>query len=137
MLCEIANVLQDQPGLRRRWFQDDFFDLFVWLTPHDVISAFQLAYERTRHERVLEWSNDRGFSHSRVDSGEALPNLNRTPLLLRGGGCPVRFIAREFERRSALLESGLREAIAVKLRYARRLRRLYGTRGDRAHHYAH
>jgi hypothetical protein len=137
VLGEITHVLQDQPGLRRRWFQDDYFDLFVWMTPHGALSAFQLAYERARRERVLEWSSERGFSHSRVDSGERLPNSNRTPLLFSGGGCPVRFVAREFERRSAQLELELREPIAAKLRYARRLRRLYGTRAERAHHYAY
>ena len=119
-------MLQDQPGLRRRWFQDDYFDLFVWLAPNDALRAFQLAYQRTLEERVLEWSSERGFVHSIVDSGEELPNLNRTPLLVRGGACPVRTVAREFENRSEHLEGQLRDAILDKLRYARRLRRLYG-----------
>jgi hypothetical protein len=128
MLSEIGSVLQDQPGLRRRWFQDDYFDLFVWLTPHAALRAFQLAYQRTRVEGVLEWSSERGFGHSRVDSGEELPVSNMTPLLVRGGPCPVRLIAREFERRSELLDSHLRDSVLARLRYARRLRRLHGKR---------
>ena len=137
MLREISAVLQDQPGLRRRWFQDDYFDLFVWLTPDHVLRAFQLAYQRTLDERVLEWSSESGFVHSIVDSGEEVANLNRTPLLVRGGACPVRRIAREFERRSEDLGAPLRDAILTKLRYARRLRRLYGksrTAGQRRAH---
>src|SRR6185436_13835548 len=110
MLREISAVLQDQPGLLRRWFQDDYFDLFVWLTPNRLLRAFQLAYERARDERVLEWSGDSGFVHSRVDSGEQLPNSNRTPLLVDGGTCPVRMIAREFDSRSKELEAPLRDA---------------------------
>jgi len=126
MLREISSVLQDQPGLLRRWFQDDYFDLFVWLTPDHVLSAFQLAYQRTLDERVLEWSSENGFLHSRVDSGEQLPHTNRTPLLVDGGPCPVRTIAREFDSRSKDLEPRVRDAILAKLRYARRLRHLNG-----------
>jgi hypothetical protein len=130
MLSEISGVLQDQPELRRRWFQDDYFDLFVWLTSPGELRAFQLAYDRVRGERVLEWSSERGFEHSVVDSGEEQPIANRTPLLVRGGACPVREVTREFERRSGQLEARLREAMLSKLRYARRLRRLYGERPD-------
>jgi hypothetical protein len=137
MLSEIAAVRQDQPGLLRRWFQDDYFDLFVWLTPQGTLRAFQLAYERTRRERVLEWSSERGFGHNRVDSGERFPRSSMTPLLVRGGACPVRFVAREFYRRSAQLESHLRDSILVKLRYARRLRRLYGKPASPASRHAH
>ena len=137
MLSEISAVRQDQPGLIRRWFQDDYFDLFVWLTPHGALRAFQLAYERTRRERVLEWSSERGFDHNRVDSGEQQPFTNRTPLLIRGGPCPVRLVAREFDRRSVELEPRLRDVILLKLRHARRLRRVYGKPGPRARRDAH
>jgi hypothetical protein len=137
MLREINAVLQDQPDLTRRWFQDDYFDLFVWLTARGVLRAFQLAYERTRSERILEWSSERGFDHSLVDSGEEQPQDNMTPLLVSGGACPVRWIAREFDRRSVELEAALREAILAKLRYARRLRRLYGHRPYPGYQRAH
>ena len=137
MLREISAVLQDQPGLLRRWFQDDYFDLFVWLTPDHVLRAFQLAYQRTLDERVLEWSRESGFVHSRVDSGEQLPNSNRTPLLVAGGACPVRMIFREFDCRSKDLEVPLRDALLAKLRYARRLRRLYGNPPTAGHGRAH
>ena len=121
----------------RRWFQDDYFDLFVWLTPDHVLRAFQLAYQRTLDERVLEWSSESGFVHSRVDSGEQLPNANRTPLLVDGGACPVRMIAREFDCRSKDLEVPLRDALLAKLRYARRLRRLRGKPLSAGHSRAH
>jgi hypothetical protein len=42
----------------------------------------------------------------------------------------VRKVTREFEQRSGQLEQQLREAVLTKLRYARRLRRLYGERPD-------
>jgi hypothetical protein len=137
MLHEITAVHQDQPGLRRRWFQDDYFDLFVWLSAQRRLRAFQMAYSRLRRERVLEWSSERGFTHSAVDEGDTQPSFNRTPLLLHGGFCPTRQVAREFERRSVDLEALLRDAILTKLRHAVRLRRF--SRGQdiraRAHAY--
>ena len=33
MLREIRACVRISPGSLRRWFQDDYFDLFVWLTP--------------------------------------------------------------------------------------------------------
>src|SRR5204863_235941 len=99
------------------------FDLFVWLTPQGELRAFQLAYGRTRGERVLEWSSGRGFDHSVVDSGEEQPIANMTSLLIRGGVCPVRQVTREFDQRSAHVEPPLRATIMTKLRHARRLRR--------------
>jgi len=137
MLSEISAVRQDQPGLVRRWFQDDYFDLFVWITPHGALRAFQLAYERTRRERVLEWSSERGFDHNRVDSGEQQALKNMTPMLIRSGSCPVRLVAREFDRRSVELEPRLRDMILLKLRHARRLRRVYGKPVPRARPDAH
>jgi hypothetical protein len=50
MLREITGVRQDDPGSSRHWFQDDYFDLFLWLTPAGRVSAFQLAYDRARQE---------------------------------------------------------------------------------------
>ena len=124
MLREITAVRQDDPGATRRWFQDDYFDLFLWVTPQGKVSAFQLAYERTRQERVLSWSETRGFTHSRVDSGENLPMSNMTPLLIADDACPIRVVCREFERRSATLDRPLRTFVTEKLRHARRMARL-------------
>jgi hypothetical protein len=128
MLRELAGVRQDEPGLSRHWFQDDYFDLFLWLTPAGRVSAFQLGYDRTRRERVLSWSSVRGFSHARVDSGERCPMNNMTPLLLPGGLCPVRVLLREFDRRSVRLDRAVRAFLHGKLRHGRRLRRLRGSR---------
>jgi len=127
MLREIAAMRQDDPGAIRRWFQDDYFDLFLWVTPQGKVAAFQLAYERTREERVLSWSQIRGFNHSRVDSGENTPKTNRTPLLIADDFCPIRVVCREFERRSATLDRTLRSFLLGKLRHGRRMPRFRRT----------
>jgi hypothetical protein len=127
MLREITAMRQDDPGAVRRWYQDDYFDLFLWLTPQRKVTAFQLAYERTREERVLSWSQMRGFAHSRVDSGENGPFDNRTPLLIADDFCPIRVVCREFERRSATLDRTLRSFLIGKLRHGRRMPRFRRT----------
>jgi hypothetical protein len=128
MLREITGVRQDDPGSSRHWFQDDYFDLFLWLTPAGRVSAFQLAYDRARQERVLSWSSARGFTHTRVDGGEASAFQNMTPLLVPGGSCPIRTVLREFDRRSASMEDAVRAFLLGKLQYGRRLRRLRGAK---------
>ena len=124
MLREISSVRQDEPNFARRWFQDDYFDLFLWVAPNGRVSAFQLGYDRARHERVLSWSSARGFSHNRVDTGETWPMQNMTPLLVPGGSCPIRTVFREFHRRSERLEGSVRNFLLRKLRHGRGPRRL-------------
>jgi hypothetical protein len=67
MLREIRSVEQRDPQLTRRWFQDDYFDLYVWQDGAGELQRFQLCYERdTRRERALEWQRGRGFQHLAV-----------------------------------------------------------------------
>jgi hypothetical protein len=134
MLQEIPAVRQDALPLRRHWFQDDYFDVFLWVAEDQALRTFQLAYRRGGDEGVLEWSCERGFEHSLVDEGEADPRTNVTPLLVAGGSCPVREVAREFSARSEPMRLAWREFILRKLRHARRLRRAYGARRARAPH---
>jgi hypothetical protein len=61
MLKEIHGVTDDPPALRR-WFHDDFFDLFVWTTGHEV-TLFQLCYGVDSSDRALVWDKGRGFFH--------------------------------------------------------------------------
>jgi len=67
MLREIRGVEQRNPQLKRRWFQDEYFDLYVWQDNAGEVLRFQLCYERdTRRERALEWQSGRGFQHLSV-----------------------------------------------------------------------
>ena len=45
VLREIQGVRQDNPGLRRRWYQDEFFDLYTWHAPDGRLAGFQLCYD--------------------------------------------------------------------------------------------
>ena len=67
MVREIRGVEQRDAQRVKRWFQDDYFDLFVWLDRAGDVVRFQLCYERdTRRERALEWQRGRGFQHLAV-----------------------------------------------------------------------
>src|SRR4051794_18398311 len=59
MLKEIHGVADDGTA-RRRWFHDEFFDLFVWQAEGEV-TLFQLCYGVDSSERALVWDRARGF----------------------------------------------------------------------------
>jgi hypothetical protein len=52
----------DEPPARRRWFHDDYFDLFVWQAEGEI-TLFQLCYGADSAERALVWDKSRGFFH--------------------------------------------------------------------------
>ncbi|HEY2338653.1 MAG TPA: hypothetical protein VGI18_14940 [Burkholderiales bacterium] len=58
---EIFGVADDPPA-RRRWFHDDYFDLFVWQAGGEV-TLFQLCYGTGSADRALVWDKSRGFFH--------------------------------------------------------------------------
>ena len=58
---EIFGVADDPPA-RRRWFHDDYFDLFVWQADGEV-TLFQLCYGTDSADRALVWDKRRGFFH--------------------------------------------------------------------------
>jgi len=61
MMREIFGLADDPPA-RRRWFHDDYFDLFVWEASGEV-TLFQLCYGVDSSGRALVWDKGRGFFH--------------------------------------------------------------------------
>ena len=61
MRKEILGVTDDPPA-RRRWFHDEYFDLFVWQSGGEI-TLFQLCYGGDASERALVWDKARGFFH--------------------------------------------------------------------------
>jgi hypothetical protein len=117
MLREIANVHQQDVHTRRRWFCDDYFDLFVWqrAQPGGRIVAFQLCYDKPQYERVLSWRETGGYAHHRIDSGEALPEINRSPLMVADGAMPLPAVLERFDAGAAGIEPRLRDFIRQRL----------------------
>lgn len=88
MLKEIPGVADDPPA-KRRWFHDEYFDLFVWQAEGEL-TLFQLCYGGNASERALVWDRERGFFHDGPasrdvvalfeDAAAALPPDVRTPI---------------------------------------------------------
>jgi hypothetical protein len=60
MMQEILGVT-DEPGVHRRWFHDDYFDLFVWQSGAGELVQFQLCYGIDSSEQALVWHKESGF----------------------------------------------------------------------------
>lgn len=60
MLREIIGVSQDASGQTRRWFHDDYFDLFVRQNHEGEIVSLELCYGAGHRERALVWKKDHG-----------------------------------------------------------------------------
>ncbi len=104
MMKEILGVANDGPATRR-WFHDDYFDLFVWETG-DELTLFQLCYGVDATERALVWDKKRGLFHDGPaahdvaarfdDAAKSLPEKIRSE---------VRQKLQEFSRRPASVPS--------------------------------
>ena len=62
MLKEIIGVADDPPA-KRRWFHDDYFDLFVWQAFNGDVLHFELCYGISGSEQAVIWHRQTGFFH--------------------------------------------------------------------------
>ena len=42
----LKNVRQIEGEPFRRWYADDYFDLFIWFDDNDKVTGFQLCYDK-------------------------------------------------------------------------------------------
>ena len=115
MLREILIVAQTNPVLRRRWFQSDYFDLFVWEETGGAFTKFQLCYEVERNERALSWRHAGGFYLDGVDHGHGWFG-KQTPILVPGGKFDSGTVVPRFEREAANIPPELCSFILAKIR---------------------
>jgi hypothetical protein len=95
MLLEITDVEQDGTGMRRRWFRDEYFDLFLWQKANGEFGAFQLCYDRAENERSIHWTQDEGYSHGGIDRPETKPGRAMSAILVMNGLMPVAAVSRK------------------------------------------
>jgi len=112
MLREIPDVIQDDPSNRRRWFQDDYFDLFVLETDGEL-AAFELCYDIRSNERALAWGRASGYFH---DGGTSASGDFIGAQLASGDPLEADPIIARFERAAAGLPEALRQALTARLR---------------------
>lgn len=74
MMREILGVANESEA-RRRWFHDEYFDLFVWQTASGEITLFQLCYGIDSSERALVWHKDAGFFHDGAEAASGAGDI--------------------------------------------------------------
>lgn len=84
-------IRQQDPGLKKTWFQAKDCDLYLWVGAHNTIERFQLAVALEDGEHLLEWTPQDGVRLGRVDPGEPGAPFKGTPV--------VRFLAGETRER--------------------------------------
>jgi hypothetical protein len=107
---EILDVLQDDPFGQRRWFHDDYFDLFV-RQARGELAAFELCYGIDSNERALVWTRGQGYFHDGATSKEFIGAR-----LASGDPLEADPIIARFERAAAGLPEALRLAMMARLR---------------------
>ena len=127
MFREITVSKQATDGPKRRWYQSDYFDLFIFYFRHseraDVKAdrefvGMQLCYDIRRKQRTLEWKKEGGFSHHRVvkGGGDTMADHGASAALLeQGGDFDADNVLDRFIRESPGLPPILRQFVLQKL----------------------
>jgi len=117
MLREVLIVEQDNPALKRRWFESDYFDLFIWQDAGGAFVRFQLCYDVELNERALVWSDTEGFYHDGVDHGGSMDGgVGEAPILVRDGKFDSGTVVPRFEREAAEIPADVRDFVLAKMR---------------------
>ena len=116
-LIELQGIRQIADELRRQWFSSTDMDLIVWYDESDLISRFELYYDKNVHEHVLIWRAESGFAHLAVDDGEQKPVLSykETPILIPDGQVDPNRISNLFEKSCQNLPAELITLVRRKL----------------------
>lgn len=114
MMREIHG-LTEEPRIQRRWFHDDYFDLFVWQADGGAIVQFQLCYGIDSSERALVWHERGGFFLDGVGNGES--GREETLPAKKASGDPfnVAPVVTRFEAAARTLPEDLRTAVTARI----------------------
>lgn len=115
MLREIGHTRQDGNRGLRRWFQDDYFDLYVWQDDDKAPVAMQLCYDRNHAEGSIVWSQAEGFSHASVESGSRPGSYSMTAILRASSELPYFRVYQRFLNASRDWDHDLRPFVIERL----------------------
>jgi hypothetical protein len=118
MLVELPDARQFKNEGYRRWFSDTYFDLIVWYdTNKTTIAGFQLCYDKFGRERAITWRKGKGFSHNRIDDGEAAyQHAKMSPILVSDGVFSKEAVSDKFKASSAGIDIEIAELVYEKIR---------------------
>jgi hypothetical protein len=114
MMREILGVAPDASA-RRRWFHDDYFDLFVWQVASGEVTSFQLCYGIDSSERALVWQQQRGFFHDGIRGGSVAGDIIGSAIERGTQMGPDPVVAR-FDAAAGALPGEVRAAVAARIR---------------------
>ncbi len=116
MLTEFQEVKQIAGEGKRRWFQNDYFDLIIWYVDNSgELAGFQLCYDKNGYERSLTYTEDLGYTHMAIDSGESGPLSNDSPILVTDGLLDERSLYLRFKDESSNVDPAIREYVLNKI----------------------
>ena len=127
MFREITVSKQANDGPKRRWYQSDYFDLFIFYFRHSARAdvkadrefvGMQLCYDIRRKQRTLEWKKEGGFSHHKVvkGGGDTMSDHGASASLLeQGGDFDAASVVDRFMRESTTLPPIIRQFVLQKL----------------------
>lgn len=108
MLREITSIAQLIHEPKRRWFEDDYFDLIVWHDHQDEIISFELYYDKRGHQRAVRWEQPNRYAHYRVDEGEKRSGKSKaSPVLIVEGEFDCSKVAFLFESESTRIDANI------------------------------
>ena len=116
MLTELYLSQDKEVHTKKRWFQDDYFDLFTWEDESGQLTSFQLCYDRLGKERVISWDCHRGFGHHRIDDGESSPHKNMTPVFVKDGNFSYEEVMPKFVKSSQQINQQISHFVIQKVK---------------------
>ncbi|HEX7558179.1 MAG TPA: hypothetical protein VF348_06855 [Usitatibacter sp.] len=116
MLREIPETRQIRGEPRRRWFNSEWMDLYVWYDTAGAPLGFQLCYGKPLDEKALTWFRPDDFSHMAVDHGGPAGRGKETPLLVLDGLFLPGPVSTEFVREAAELPEDVAQLVLAMLR---------------------
>jgi len=116
MLNEVKKT-RNKTQFIRRWFSDDYFDLYVWYHDNASIAGFQLCYDKPYNEHAFTWFDGQGTFHHKVDTGESHTGGHAmTDILVADGMVPKIKIMTEFSKRANNIDPAIFNLILEKLK---------------------
>jgi hypothetical protein len=112
MMREILGMA-DEPSIHRRWFHDEYFDLFVWQTDDNEIVQFQLCYGIDSSERALVWHKQGGFFLDGMEAGKS--EGGKAPKQTARSSPKVDPVVARFESAARALPDDIRAALTTRI----------------------
>lgn len=108
--------LEDDRRITKRWFEGDFFDLFLWSRDGQLFHM-QLCYGKPMHEHAVSWREGLGYFHDGVSSLTGGSPVPMSELLEAGGSFDFTNVNARFLTESRGLETALRKFVLGKLHH--------------------